>query len=64
MTITKKFNDTLTRQANEAIKRKSRPDRELLNGKSELNHHPIKKKINISVAKSKLILIMIFLVSI
>ena len=45
MTITKKFNDALTRQANEAIRIFSRPDRELLNSKSEFNHHPIARVV-------------------
>ena len=38
MSITKKFKDALTRQANEAIRIYSRPTAESLNSKSEFNH--------------------------
>ena len=40
MSITKKFKDALTRQANEAIRIYSRPATESLNSKSEFNHPP------------------------
>ena len=40
MSITKKFKDALTRQANEAIRIYSRPVTESLNSKSEFNHPP------------------------
>ena len=38
MSITKKFKDALTRQANEAVRIYSRPATESLNSKSEFNH--------------------------
>ena len=38
MSITKKFKDALTRQANEAIRIYSRPTAESLNSKSEFDH--------------------------
>ena len=41
MEITNKFQDALTRQANEAVRISQRPDNELLNSKSEFNHPPI-----------------------
>ena len=41
MEITQKFQDALTRQANEAIRIGARPDHELLNSKSEFNHPPL-----------------------
>ena len=40
MEITDKFQNALTRQANEAIRISSRPAHELLNSKSEFNHPP------------------------
>ena len=41
MEITQKFQDALTRQANEAVRIGARPDHELLNSKSEFNHPPL-----------------------
>ena len=41
MEITKKFNDALSRQANEAFRISTRPDREMLDSKSEFNHPPL-----------------------
>ena len=38
MEITKKFKDSLTRKANEAVRIFSRPATESLNSKSEFNH--------------------------
>jgi DNA-binding sugar fermentation-stimulating protein len=40
MQITKKFEDALTRQADEAVRIYSRPASESLNSKSEFNHPP------------------------
>ena len=45
MEITKKFKDALSRQANEAVRIFSRPDNELLNSKSELNHPPLARVV-------------------
>ena len=41
MEITKKLNNVLSRQANEDIRISTRPDRELLDSKSEFNHPPL-----------------------
>ena len=38
MEITQKFRDALSQQANKAVRIFSRPDKELLNSKSEFNH--------------------------
>ena len=38
METTNKFNDSLTRQANEAVRIYSRPGNESLNSKSEFNY--------------------------
>jgi hypothetical protein len=45
MEITKKFKDALSRQANEAVRIFTRPDRELLNSKSEFNHPPLSRVV-------------------
>ena len=45
MTITKKFKDALTRQANEGVRIYSRPSSESLNRKSEFNHPPVARVI-------------------
>ena len=45
MEITQKFKVALTRQANEAVRILSRPDHELLNSKSELNHPPLARVV-------------------
>ena len=41
MVITGKFRDALTRQSNEAVRIQRRPNKTLLNSKSEMNHHPL-----------------------
>jgi hypothetical protein len=41
MEITGTFKDALSRQADEAVRIKSRSNTELLNSKSEFNHPPI-----------------------
>ena len=41
MEITDKFIDPQTRQANEAVRISNRKKQELLNSKTEFNHHPI-----------------------
>ena len=43
--ITKKFHDPLNRQANEAVRIAGRPDKELLNSKSEFNHPPLSRVV-------------------
>ena len=43
--ITQKFKDTLSRQANEAVRISTRPDRELHNSKSEFNHPPLSRVV-------------------
>ena len=43
--ITKKFKDSLTRQANEAVRIFSRPDTQSLNSKSEFNHPPLARVV-------------------
>ena len=58
MEITKKFHDALTRQANEAVRISSRPDKELLNSKAEFNHPPlarviVEKKNNLRFGKNR-----------
>ena len=45
MEITQKFRDALSRQANEAVRIFSRPDKELLNSKSEFNHPPLARVV-------------------
>ena len=45
MEITSRFKDALTRQANEAVRIFSRPDKELLNSKSEFNHPPLARVV-------------------
>ena len=45
MTITKKFKDALTRQANEGVRIYGRPSSETLNRKSEFNHPPIARVV-------------------
>ena len=47
MEITRKFKDPLTRQANEAVRIKSRSTNagELLNSKSEFNHPPLARVV-------------------
>ena len=45
MEITQKFQDALSRQANEAVRIFSRPDSELLNSKSEFNHPPLARVV-------------------
>ena len=41
MEITRKFQDALSRQANEAVRIDTRPNSELLNSKCEFNHPPV-----------------------
>jgi hypothetical protein len=41
MVITGKFRDALTRQSNEAVRIQRRPNKTLLNSKSEMNHPPL-----------------------
>ena len=41
MKITQKFNDALSRQANEAVRIENKNPEELLNSKSEMNHTKI-----------------------
>ena len=41
MIITGKFQDALTRQCNEAVRIQKRPNKTLLNSKSEMNHPPL-----------------------
>ena len=41
MEITNKFNDALTRQANEAVRINNRNADELMNGRNEFNHPPL-----------------------
>ena len=41
MVITGKFKDALTRQSNEAVRIQRRPNKTLLNSKSEMNHPKI-----------------------
>ena len=58
MEITQKFQDALSRQANEAVRIFSRPDSELLNSKSEFNHPPlarvvVEKKTNLRFGKNR-----------
>ena len=43
--LKKKFKDALSRQANEAVRISTRPDRELLNSKSEFNHPPLSRVV-------------------
>ena len=45
MTITNKFKDALTRQANEAVRICSIPDKNSLNSKSEFNHPPMSRVV-------------------
>ena len=45
MTITNKFKDALTRQANEGVRIYSRPSSESLNRKSEFNHPPVARVV-------------------
>ena len=45
MEITGKFKDSLTRQANEAVRIFSRPSEESLNSKSEFNHPPLARVV-------------------
>ena len=45
MEITKKFRDSLTRQANEAVRIFSRPPNEILNSKSKFNHPPLARVV-------------------
>ena len=45
MEITKKFKDSLTRQANEAVRIFGRPSTESLNSKSEFNHPPLARVV-------------------
>ena len=45
MEITQKFRDALSRQANEAVRIFSRPDKELLNSKSEFNHPQLERVV-------------------
>ena len=60
MEITGVFKDALSRQADEAVRIKSRKSWELLNSKSEFNHPPIarivveKTKNNYNTARAKL----------
>ena len=43
MVITGKFRDALTRQCNEAVRIQRRPNKSLLNSKSEMNHPPLSR---------------------
>ena len=45
MEMTGQFKDSLTRQANEAIRISDSPNHELLNSKSEFNHPPTARVI-------------------
>ena len=45
MEITQRFQDALTRQANEAVRISIRPSHELLNSKSEFNHPPLSRVV-------------------
>ena len=45
MEITRKFKDSLTRQANEAVRIFTRPSSESLNSKSEFNHPPLARVV-------------------
>ena len=45
MEITHEFKDSLTRQANEAVRIYSRPGTESLNSKSEFNQPPVARVI-------------------
>ena len=60
MEITGVFKDALSRQADEAVRIKSRKSWELLNSKSEFNHPPIarivveKSKTKFTAARAKL----------
>ena len=45
MEITRKFQDSLTRQANEAVRIFNRPSGESLNSKSEFNHPPLARVV-------------------
>ena len=45
MTITNKFKDALTRQANEAVRISSVPENNSLNSKSEFNHPPMTRVV-------------------
>ena len=45
MEITNRFQDALTRQANEAVRISTRLSHELLNNKSEFNHPPLSRVV-------------------
>ena len=45
MTITNKFKDALTRQANEAVRIFSVPETSSLNSKSKFNHPPLARVV-------------------
>ena len=53
MEITNRFRDSLTRQANEAVRIYSRPPHELLNSKSEFNHPPLARVVVDKIKKKK-----------
>ena len=53
MEITNRFKDSLTRQANEAVRIYSRPPHELLNSKSEFNHPPLARVVVDKMKKKK-----------
>ena len=59
MVIKKTFKDALSRQSNGAVRIFSRPNRTLLNSKSEMNHPPlaritVEKKNKLGLAQPKL----------
>ena len=53
MEITNRFKDSLTRQANEAVRIYSRPPHELLDSKSEFNHPPLARVVVDKMKKKK-----------
>ena len=54
MEITKKYQDPLSRQANEAVRISKRKKNELLNSKNEFNHPPI-TRITVELSSAKLV---------